>query len=491
MPAVGWGIFIVLDISHREAGTAPDAYGPRLKFSYDAIGPLVAIIDGVLITLAGLAGGVGYHWFNLGVVSDADPYLAMGVLTSLAYELLAWNLGLYQPAALLVPQRDYGQLVAAWLGAFLGLALFLFLLKLGSQVSRGAVVTFAGLSLAAIVTWRKFAKRWVSNSLRTGAIHGRRAVVMGTRTELGTVSSRQKLLALGFSEVDRCPLPPSRAPDFRQNCQLAIELALARSRACQAEEIILALRWGDTEMLQFVRECLRASPLPVRLLPDQFVRSIWEGSRSPGLSLIDIQRAPFSRYERTVKRLFDVVAAGSALVVNLPLLLLVAVLIRLDSPGPVIFRQQRKGFNGRPFSIYKFRTMRVMEDGEQIIQAKRHDPRVTRLGRILRATSIDELPQLVNILKGEMSLIGPRPHALAHDTEYGVLISEYALRHHVKPGITGWAQVNGFRGETSDVELMRKRVELDLWYIDNWSLTLDVQIVLRTVVELLRRRNAY
>ena len=226
-------------------------------------------------------------------------------------------------------------------------------------------------------------------------------------------------------------------------------------------------------------------------MPDQFVRSIWEGTRSPGLSLIDIQRAPFSRYERTVKRLFDVIAAASALVIHLPLLLLVAILNKLDSPGPVVFRQQRKGFNGRPFAIYKFRTMRVMEDGEQIVQAKRHDPRVTRLGRILRATSIDELPQLLNVLKGDMSLIGPRPHALAHDTQYGALISEYALRHHIKPGITGWAQVNGFRGETSDVEMMRKRVELDLWYIDNWSITLDLQIVLRTVGELLRRRNAY
>jgi undecaprenyl-phosphate galactose phosphotransferase/putative colanic acid biosynthesis UDP-glucose lipid carrier transferase len=358
-------------------------------------------------------------------------------------------------------------------------------------VSRGAVVTFAGLSLAAIVTWRKLAKRWVAAGLRAGAIHGRRAVVIGTRAELGAISSRQTLLTSGFSEVDRCPLPVGGTSDFQQNCRAAIELALARSRTCRAEEIVLALRWGDTDQLQLVRECLRASPLPVRLLPDQFVRSIWEGARSPGLSLIDIQRAPFSRYERTVKRLFDVIAAGSALVVHLPLLFLVGILIKLDSPGPVVFRQQRKGFNGRPFAIYKFRTMRVMEDGEQIVQAKRHDPRVTRLGRILRATSIDELPQLLNVLKGDMSLIGPRPHALAHDTQYGALISEYALRHHIKPGITGWAQVNGFRGETRDVEMMRKRVELDLWYIDNWSITLDLQIVLRTVGELLRRRNAY
>jgi undecaprenyl-phosphate galactose phosphotransferase/putative colanic acid biosynthesis UDP-glucose lipid carrier transferase len=186
-----------------------------LRCSYDAIGPLIAIGDALLITSAGMAGGVIYHWVNLGTFPDTDPYLATGVLTSLAYELLAWNLGLYRPATLLVPQRDYGQVVGAWLGAFLGLALFLFLLKLGGQVSRGAVVTFAGLSLAAIVAWRKLAKRWAAAGLRSGAIHGRRAVVIGTRAELNAVSSRQALLTLGFSEVDRCPLPFGDALEFR------------------------------------------------------------------------------------------------------------------------------------------------------------------------------------------------------------------------------------------------------------------------------------
>lgn len=489
--AVRWGNCTVLDISHRDAVDVPASAGPRLRCSYDAVGPVVAVGDGLLIALTGVAGGVIYHWVSFGTVPDPDPYLAIGVLTSLAYELMAWNAGLYRPAALVTPQRDYGQVVVSWFGAFLVLTLLLFLLKLGGQVSRGAVVTFAGLSLSAVVVWRKLAKRWIAIGLHSGAIRGRRAVVIGTRAELGAVGGRQAMLALGFSEVDRCPLPLSDAPDFQQACRKAIELALARTRMCRAEEIVLALRWGDTEQLKFVRQCLRASPLPVRLMPDQFIRSVWEGTRSPGLSLIDIQRAPFSRYERAVKRLFDIVFSGAALVLHLPLLLVVALLVKLDSPGPVIFRQQRKGFNGRPFAIYKFRTMRVMEDGATVVQAQRHDPRVTRLGRLLRATSIDELPQLVNVLRGDMSLIGPRPHATAHDDQYGALIGEYALRHHVKPGITGWAQVNGFRGETRDVELMRKRVELDLWYIDNWSVTLDVQIILRTVVELLRRRNAY
>ena len=174
-----------------------------------------------------------------------------------------------------------------------------------------------------------------------------------------------------------------------------------------------------------------------------------------------------------------------------PLLLLTSIAIKLNSPGPVIFRQRRKGFNGREFAIYKFRTMNVLEDGTCIRQAKRGDDRVTRLGRGLRSTSIDELPQLINVLAGQMSLVGPRPHAIAHDDEYSNSIDNYAFRHHVKPGITGWAQIQGFRGETADLAAMHKRIQLDLWYINNWSFLLDFRILAKTGIELCRSRNAY
>ena len=165
--------------------------------------------------------------------------------------------------------------------------------------------------------------------------------------------------------------------------------------------------------------------------------------------------------------------------------------IKLDSDGPVIFRQRRRGFNGREFAIYKFRTMTVLEDGSTVRQARRDDARVTWLGRLLRATSIDELPQLINVLRGHMSLVGPRPHAIAHDDGYTKLIANYAFRQHVKPGLTGWAQVNGFRGETAQLELMEQRVDCDLWYIKNWSFWLDLKIIARTCVEVLRGQNAY
>jgi len=186
-----------------------------------------------------------------------------------------------------------------------------------------------------------------------------------------------------------------------------------------------------------------------------------------------------------------VIVATGSLVVLAPLFVLVVLLIRLETSGPVIFRQRRKGFNGREFTIFKFRTMKVLEDGHIIRQAQRKDARVTRVGAILRATSIDELPQLVNVLCGNMSIVGPRPHAIAHDDGYTKLIANYAFRQHVKPGLSGWAQVNGFRGETANLELMEHRVNCDLWYIKNWSFWLDLRILILTGFELMRRRNAY
>ena len=175
----------------------------------------------------------------------------------------------------------------------------------------------------------------------------------------------------------------------------------------------------------------------------------------------------------------------------LPLLATVAFAIKLDSPGPVLFRQKRCGFNGRSFGIYKFRTMLVMEDGPSIVQARTVDCRVTRIGKWLRRTSIDELPQLLNVLGGSMSLVGPRPHAAAHESQFDSVVRNYAFRRRVKPGLTGWAQVHGCRGPAPTAALIERRVEYDLWYLDNWSLWLDLAILPQTPIEVLRGRNAY
>jgi undecaprenyl-phosphate galactose phosphotransferase/putative colanic acid biosynthesis UDP-glucose lipid carrier transferase len=238
---------------------------------------------------------------------------------------------------------------------------------------------------------------------------------------------------------------------------------------------------------------LSVLPVPVHLLPDENVarylnrRMFHVGSTWTA----ELKRAPLSKPEQCLKRSIDIFGAGAGLLMLLPLMLITSLLIKLDSRGPILFTQGRNGFNGCSFRIFKFRTMTVAEDGPIIQQATRDDPRVTGLGRWLRRVNIDELPQLINVLKGEMSLVGPRPHATAHNTKYEQQIAVYAFRYHVKPGITGWAQVNGFRGETRTLELMEKRVEFDLWYINNWSAWLDLKILLKTMISGLGQPSAY
>ncbi|MGC9953051.1 MAG: sugar transferase [Rhizomicrobium sp.] len=194
---------------------------------------------------------------------------------------------------------------------------------------------------------------------------------------------------------------------------------------------------------------------------------------------------------KSSKRLLDVAIAVPALIVLAPLLAFLALLIRLESPGPALFRQKRLGYRGRPFDILKLRTMKVREDGETVTQAHPDDARTTRIGRWLRTFSVDELPQLINVVKGEMSLVGPRPHARAHDAFYARLIADYQRRQNVRPGITGWAQVHGLRGATPTVDSMSRRVDFDVWYANHASFVLDLKILLRTPLEVLRRRNAY
>ncbi len=204
---------------------------------------------------------------------------------------------------------------------------------------------------------------------------------------------------------------------------------------------------------------------------------------------VHLDDPPRRRPALDVKRMIDIGLSLAAILAGLPLLALIALLIVLDSRGPVLFRQQRVGLGGRPFRILKFRTMNVREDGATIVQATSKDPRVTRIGRVLRVLGLDELPQLVNVLSGEMSLVGPRPHAVAHDLFYAACIVRYAARQRVKPGITGWAQVNGARGATPTLADMQARVDLDIWYVEHACLTLDLLILVKTPFEMLHRKK--
>jgi putative colanic acid biosynthesis UDP-glucose lipid carrier transferase len=213
--------------------------------------------------------------------------------------------------------------------------------------------------------------------------------------------------------------------------------------------------------------------------------------RIGGISVIAVCETPYYGINGVLKRAADIVIAGLILALIWPLMLAIAIGVKKTSPGPVLFKQRRYGLDGKEILVYKFRTMSVCEDGDHIEQARQNDRRVTRFGAFLRKTSLDELPQFINVLEGTMSIVGPRPHAVAHNEEYRRLIEGYMIRHKVKPGITGWAQVNGFRGETETVEKMKKRIEYDLDYLNHWSLSLDLWIIFKTALVVLKDSKAY
>jgi exopolysaccharide biosynthesis polyprenyl glycosylphosphotransferase len=254
--------------------------------------------------------------------------------------------------------------------------------------------------------------------------------------------------------------------------------------------VMVAFECAGMEQATRVVSALSELPVRIKLLPIGMSELMHRSCGRAGV--VELLCAPWSMRDRVLKRGLDIAAALSLLVVLFPLLLLVALLIKLDSRGPVLFRQTRHGFNNEPIRVLKFRTMTTFSDAPGAFrQCVRGDPRVTRIGRILRRTNIDELPQLFNVLKGDMSMVGPRPHAVAHNEMYEGRIRRLWRRHNVKPGITGWAQVNGLRGETDTIEKMEKRVEYDLYYIANWSLAFDLKILILTLISRSAHQNAY
>jgi len=257
--------------------------------------------------------------------------------------------------------------------------------------------------------------------------------------------------------------------------------------------IFIALPMRQVQRVVDLLDELRDTTTSIYFVPDIFVMDLIQSRTSDisGVPVVAMCETPFQGMPGLVKRMMDFGISGIAVVLLSPLLLIIAILIKLDSGGPVIFRQRRYGLDGQIIDVFKFRTMNVTEDGDEIQQATRHDSRVTAVGRILRRYSIDELPQLFNVLAGSMSLVGPRPHAVAHNEQYRRLIKGYMVRHKVLPGITGLAQVNGCRGETSRLEDMKARVEYDLEYLRQWKPSLDLWILVRTAVQLLRDRKAY
>jgi putative colanic acid biosynthesis UDP-glucose lipid carrier transferase len=260
------------------------------------------------------------------------------------------------------------------------------------------------------------------------------------------------------------------------------------------DEVWIAAPLRSERRIRSILHTLRDSMVSLRFVPAMFGAHVLRQKVNivAGLPVMDLFPSPMVGINRILKAIEDRVLALVMLVLTAPLLMLVAIGVKLSSPGPIIFRQQRHGWDGQPFTLYKFRTMVVhSETDDCVTQASRNDPRVTRFGAFLRRTSLDELPQLINVLQGDMSLVGPRPHAVSHNEYYKNLIEPYRGRARVKPGITGWAQVNGFRGATNALEKMVKRVEYDIYYIENWSLWFDLKIMLLTLVKGFYHENAY
>jgi putative colanic acid biosynthesis UDP-glucose lipid carrier transferase len=238
---------------------------------------------------------------------------------------------------------------------------------------------------------------------------------------------------------------------------------------------------------------LRDTTASIYFVPDIFVFDLIQGRMDTigGIPVLSICETPFFGVNAMTKRLSDVILASLILILISPVLLALAIGVKLSSPGPVLFKQRRYGLDGREVFVYKFRSMRVMDDGAVVKQATKGDPRVTRFGAFIRKTSLDELPQFINVLQGRMSIVGPRPHAVAHNEQYRKLVKGYMIRHKVRPGITGWAQVNGMRGETETVDKMMMRIAYDLEYLRHWSLKLDLKIIWRTIFVVLKKDNAY
>ena len=258
-------------------------------------------------------------------------------------------------------------------------------------------------------------------------------------------------------------------------------------------EVYITLPLGSQPRIVELLEQVQGTTASLFFVPDVFGISIIQGRLQDisGVPVVGICETPFTGTNQLMKRISDIVLASLILVLISPLLLIVGLGVKLSSPGPIIFKQRRNGLDGEEIIVYKFRSMRTTDNGAVVKQATKADPRITPFGAFIRRTSLDELPQFINVLQGRMSIVGPRPHAVAHNEEYRKLIKAYMVRHKVKPGITGWAQVNGLRGETDTIDKMKARVEYDLEYLRNWSLALDLQIILRTVRLVVFDRHAY
>jgi Undecaprenyl-phosphate glucose phosphotransferase len=475
------------DIAHSRVSA-------KFPISSGVVAGLTVLIDSAAILLSGIV--LWLALVNLGA-SAIPPYAAAISFIWIVVLLLFHFTGLYEFEPITKPLSFLDKLIIAFLTAFMFLLAAAFAIKISATYSRIWVVSFAVTSGGALLAGRVLFSVIVAH-LSDRRILTRNIVVAGS-------GEQSKRLLANIRETDPCFMSVlgvfATGPSFPdgRHCGFPILGTLnditTYARTNRVDDVIIALPWAAEDETLALVDKLRELPVNVYLASDLVGFKL--DCRPPpshfgSLPITEVVGRPMSDWRTLLKALEDYALATLAIVALSPVLALVALAVRLDSPGPVLFKQKRHGFNNQVFEIYKFRTMRHEPYAEGgTVQARVHDPRVTKVGRILRRTSLDELPQLFNVLNGTMSLVGPRPHAVDHNLQYSQQIRWYFARHRVKPGITGWAQVSGLRGETDVPEKMAARVKRDIYYVENWSLWFDVQILARTLFIVLIGRNAY
>lgn len=374
-----------------------------------------------------------------------------------------------------------GRNVMGWLITWGVLMTWLVLTQSGNEFSRIWLVSWAGLSLLLLCTFRVVVF-WLMRWMRVQGVYQMRVLLVGGGGSASAIKRRvQGATWTGYDLVGTVVA----------NDTDAIQEAL---KQFQPDEIWICPTVNDMRAIYPLLSTLRQTTANIRLVPDMGLFNLMNNGLTVvlGMPMLDVSSTPMSGFNVALKWLEDKVLGLLILLLISPVMLVIALAVKLSSRGPVIFRQKRHGWNGETIEVYKFRSMYTHQEVQgQVTQARKSDPRVTPIGRFLRSSSLDELPQFLNVMQGRMSIVGPRPHAVEHNLYYRDLIPQYALRHKVKPGITGWAQVNGLRGETDTVNKMVSRVQADLFYIENWSLWLDIKIIALTILRGFFGKTAY
>lgn len=374
-----------------------------------------------------------------------------------------------------------GRVTVGWLAAWALLIVLLAMAKSAESFSRGWLIYWLGMTILTLWVGRVIAFFIMAHMRRAGYQH-KNVVLYGDTGMMSQV--RKRIEQATWSGYD---IVGTIVPDDGKDLELL-------DATLKPDEIWISLRMSDQAQLDSIMHSLRHSVANIRLLPDLMMYQILNHGMSItlGIPMVDVSISPMFGGRKVIKALQDYLVAGLALVVLSPFLLAIAVVIKLTSKGPVLFQQKRHGWNDEEIWIYKFRSMIVHKENHgSVTQATRGDPRLTPVGNFLRKTSLDELPQFLNVLQGKMSVVGPRPHALKHNNDYMKLIPRYALRHKVKPGITGWAQVCGYRGETDTLDKMEGRVKHDIFYLEHWSLWMDLKIIALTPLATIQNKNVY